>query len=323
MHGAADRSLTMTRALLWGVPATVLATAFVGLCVMTGTPWPWTRVVHEDGVRTLLGTVFYFEHATRELLPDVLLALATAGAVRFFFPPSGGDRADAARRRWRLAIVSTLVLATILIGTALTEGSAAIAHNLSQLHTRAGAPLVWGAHWRYHLIERLAQIMLAFCIAGVVWILKGRPDTGAAGKSRLYVAALLLFAGATALFKLTDEPFRDPVFLGHQVRELFTHGLVTLPLSLAVCLGLAERFSTATDTASNGGTWAIVATGLIGVVCAVFLLMASLGSDAQSHGQTPGLASLLLPHFAEHAFSYVLVPALAGAIYLWPARRRL
>src|SRR5436190_13968144 len=76
------------RALLVYLPALVLTVAFVGVCVQAGTPWPWGRVAHEDGQHTLLGTIFYFEHATRELLLDATLALAVAGAVRYFYPPS-------------------------------------------------------------------------------------------------------------------------------------------------------------------------------------------------------------------------------------------
>src|ERR1700741_2279494 len=88
------------RALLFYVPATVLLVAFVAVCVQAGTPWPWGSVVHEDGQHTLLATIFYFEHATRELLLDAVLAVAIAGAVRYFYPISAaqGDTAIARRR---------------------------------------------------------------------------------------------------------------------------------------------------------------------------------------------------------------------------------
>jgi hypothetical protein len=36
----------------------VLLVAFVAVCVQAGTPWPWTRVVHEDGQHTFLGYAF-------------------------------------------------------------------------------------------------------------------------------------------------------------------------------------------------------------------------------------------------------------------------
>ena len=210
-------------------------------------------------------------------------------------------------------------MVAILAGTIRQDGGRAIVDNLSQLHTRAGAPLVWGAHWRYHLVERFAQIMLAFCVAGVSWICDGRPDARQApGRKRLFVATLVMFAGITLLFRPTMEPFREPTFLGHQARELFTHTLVTLPLALGVCFGLARRFACSRGVRSTESVAPIVLAGGLSVISGLFLLGGSLLTGAQARGQTSGLAGLLFPHFAEHALGYLLVPASAGAFYLWP-----
>jgi hypothetical protein len=312
----------LERTLFRLLPAGVLLVAFVGLCVMTGTAWPWNQVVHEDGVRTLLGTVFYVEHGTRELLPDALLALAVAGSVGYFFPLArAGVRDAVSRSRRRLAWVAAVTFAVIVGGTLWTEGGHVLIDNLSQSHTRAGAPLVWGAHWRYHLIERFAQMMLAFSASGVFWILHGKPNVNRfPGRFRLFGVALVLFVAITVIFRLTSEPFRDPAFLGHQLRELFTHSLVTLPLALGTCLALAREYSAGSPGASADRTWPIVVTGAAAVLSGAFLLVASVMADAQSHGQTEGLASLLFPHFAEHALGYLLVPSLAGVIYLTQAK---
>ena len=305
------------------LPAGVLLSAYAGLCVMTGSVWPWSEVVHEDGVRTLLGTVLYPEHAARELVPDVVLAIAVGGAVRYYFPPDATIAGRLAGRwRARLGVLAAAMLALIVGGTLWTGGSRVLADNLSQLHTRVGAPLVWGAHWRYHLIERFAQIMLAFGASGAVWMLRGRPEAGRQqGRFGLFVAAVLLFAVSTMVFGLSSEPFRDPAFLGHQLRELFTHTLVTLPLALGVCLTLARTRSGGPAIRSNERTWPIAAATALAVASGAFLLVASVLADAQSHGQAAGLAALLFPHFAEHSAGYVLVPALAGAIYLTPVNR--
>ena len=291
---------------------------------MVGSAWPWHAVVHEDGTRTLLDTLLYFEHATRELLPDLVVAMAAAGAVRGFFPPDDQHQPDAVRRqRRRLAVITGATLVVILGGTLLVNGGQAVIDNLSQSHTRAGAPLVWGAHWRYHFLDRLAQVLAAFGAAGIVWLSSGRPRVlQATGRWRLYSAALLVFVATTLVFRITAEPFRDPAFLGHQLRELFTHGLVTLPLALGVCFGLARRFSTPGRSESPAPVWSIALAAVGSAAIAAFLLLASLQSDAQAHGQTTGLAALLLPHFAEHALGYVFVPTLAGLLYLTPVRGR-
>lgn len=129
------------RALLVYLPALVLLVAFVAVCVQAGTPWPWNRVVHEDGQHTFLGTIFYFEHATRELLLDAALALAVAGGVRYFYPPSrtGGGR-DLARTRIMLGVGTAAALALILGGTAYVNAfgpyySAEARGARSRLHT--------------------------------------------------------------------------------------------------------------------------------------------------------------------------------------------
>src|SRR2546423_8217140 len=97
---ASMKRATAERTLFFYLPALVLLVAFVAVCFQAGTPWPWNRVVHEDGQHTLLETIFYFEHATRELVLDAVLALAVAGAVRYFYTPARPlDDARLARSR--------------------------------------------------------------------------------------------------------------------------------------------------------------------------------------------------------------------------------
>ena len=326
---------TYERALLVYLPALVLLVAFIAVCVQAGTPWPWNRVVHEDGQHTFLETIFYFEHATRELLLDAVLAVAVAGAMRHFYPPSptSGDHA-LARMRGILGVAVVALLALILGGTAYVNAfgryysaearGQAILDNLAQYPTRAGAPFVWGAHWRYHLIERFAEIALVFAAAGLLWLRDGRPAPRAGHHdSALYVGALVVFASATIVFGISAEPFRDPRYLGHQLRELVTHALVTLPLAMGVCVALSRRFSVPlAGVRSELRTWPIYAAGIVGVACGAFVLLASVLLKAQTYGQTRSLAALLFPHFFEHSLGYAFTSALAGFLYLWPARRR-
>jgi hypothetical protein len=219
-------------------------------------------------------------------------------------------------------MIAAAVTAVIVGGTIYGGGTEAFLDNLSQLHTRAGAPLVWGAHWRYHFIERFAEIMLAFSVLGGLWILDGRPDrTAIRGRRELLIIAWGLFVAFTLLFRVTSEPFVEATFLGHQARELFTHVLVTLPLALGVCVGLSGRLARADGARSSESLSAIVFAGLASVVSALFLLVMSLLTGARDQGQTDSLAGLLFPHFFEHALGYLLVPALAGVFYLLPARQ--
>ncbi len=323
------------RALFFYVPALVMLVAFVAVCVQAGTPWPWNRVVHEDGQHTFLETIFYFEHATRELALDSVLALAIAGAVRHFYPPSrtSGDE-NLARMRVILAVAVLATLVLILGGTAYVNAfgryytaearGQAILDNLAQYPTRPGVPFAWGAHWRYHLIERFAEIALAFTVAGLLWLRDGRPTarTRHSGAS-LYTGALLAFVAATLVFGVSTQPFRDPTYLGHQLRELVTHTLVTLPLAMGTCFVLARKFSVPISNArSTLRTWPIYAAGIVGVGCGAFVLIASVLLKAQTYGQKKTLAELLFPHFFEHTLGYLFVSALAGFLYLWPTQDR-
>src|SRR5262249_54109427 len=149
-----------------------------------------------------------------------------AGAVRYFYPiPAAQVDTAIGRRRLALGLATLAAIALILGGTAYLNAfgpyyanearGQSILDNLAQYPTRPGAPFVWGAHWRFHLIERFAEMALAFCVAGVVWLRDRRPrGAGATGLS-LYATALLVFAAATIVFGISAQPFRDPVYLGH------------------------------------------------------------------------------------------------------------
>src|SRR5690348_6024203 len=121
-------------------------------------------------------------------------------------------------------------------------------------------------------------------------------------RGALYAAALMVFAAATIIFGVSMLPFRDPIYLGHQLRELVTHTLVTLPLALGTCFVLARRYSRREpDVRSSMPAWTIYAAGIVAVVCGAYVLVAALVLKAQAYGQKK---------------------ALAGLLYLWPLRNR-
>ncbi len=321
------------RALFFYLPVLVLVIAFVAVCVQAGTPWPWNRVVHEDGQHTLLGTIFYFEHATRELILDAVLAVAVAGAVHHFYPATS-IAADAARTRVLLGVATLAVLALILGGTAYVNAfgpyygaearGQSILDNLAQYPTRPGAPFVWGAHWRYHLVERFSEMALAFCVVGLIWLRDGRPASGAGHRGvPLYGIAVIGFVAVTAVFGVSVLPFRDPVYLGHQLRELLTHTLVTLPLALGTCVALARRYAVSESRIrSTLPTWPIYAAAAVAFVSGAYVLIAAVLLKAQAYGQKKSLAELVFPHFFEHSLGYAFVCALAGFLYLLVGRSR-
>ena len=163
-----------------------------------------------------------------------------------------------------------------------------------------------------------------FAVAGFLWLRDGRPapDSGP-HRAGLYVGALVAFMAATLVFGVSAEPFRDPRFLGHQLRELVTHTLVTLPLALGTCFALARRIRTcprrtrARRCTHGRSTQRRSLPSRAGA----FVLIASVLLKAQTYGQTTSLAALLFPHFFEHSLGYAFTSALAGFLYLLPTRK--
>ena len=153
-----DLWLRRLACLLVGFALLVLAAAYSAMTWEHGTALLWNVVVHEDGHRTLAQTLFYFEHATRELPIDLLLGVIIgAGAAEALPAP----RATTARLQPVLAGLLVALVLVIAVPTALQLGLGALRDNLLQYPTREGAPLVWGAHWRYHLLERGPLMLLA------------------------------------------------------------------------------------------------------------------------------------------------------------------
>jgi hypothetical protein len=304
--------------ILFIVPAAVLTCAFVGICIHAGTMWPWDRVVHEDGRRTLLQTIFFFEHGTRELLVDLVLALAVSGSVQFFYGKPGSPQSNYRfRLRWMLTGLAITTLLTILIGTAWAAGKAVVLENLEQLPTRTGGALVWGSHWRYHLLERLSTMLLALGLVGICRLLSGRP-AGAKRSFTLFAIALGTFGLLTVFFGPTLEPFRNARFLGHQAREWLTHVSVTLPLALGTCLALTPRnFQPSRSSIERRDLWVMGAALAFSVSLGVYVLLGAWLTKSMAEAQSSDLASVVLAHFFEHSFTYLLVPSVAGSLYLW------
>src|SRR5438132_8743427 len=99
------------RRLLIGAPLLTLALAFITICVHFRTAWPWNVVVHEDGRRTLLETIFYFQHALGELPLEALLAAAVAGALLRFRKPAAPKSFV-----WVILVAAITIDTLILIG---------------------------------------------------------------------------------------------------------------------------------------------------------------------------------------------------------------
>jgi hypothetical protein len=297
----------------------VLLVSYLAICLHAGSPWPWHVVVHENGRLTLLGTVLFYEHAARELPLDLLLGLAVGGSTLLIAESRGA--ALRGRPRAAIALLLALTAGTILIGGAVEVGPAGLAENLLQKPTRPGAPPVWGAHWHYHLLSRLALLFVSLGFAGVIRCWSGG-GSGLSDRMGLMVVigtfagfivlTIVFAAGPTPL----TMPFTDSRYLGHQARELLTHGLVTLPIAFGCCLILIGQTAPidrvhhgAQGRRVAGPAWlrGAAASAILGTALAGYVGIASLVTGAASRGQADDPVTLIFPHVFEHGFTYLVV----------------
>lgn len=309
----------LVRTLIVG-PLVVLLAAYAVIGCDAGSAWPWNQVVHEDGERTLLQTVLYFEHAARELPLDLLMGLSVAGTVAAFTIPGTKVVGPRASQRGALALSALVLVAlivTILVGAFRSVGGPGLLDNLSQLHTRAGQPLRWGAHWRYHFLSQVGLMLAPVVLLTLVARLRGATNW-AFGSWLLYVVPWGAFTILSLLWPLSREPFVDARFLGHQARELFTHTLVTIPLACGVCLALSDRIVRhGTEIARPWSTSLLVAVAWFGYLAVgAYLTIGFVRGGSADQGQSTRLTTMVFPHFFEHAFSYAVATAAAAATYL-------
>jgi hypothetical protein len=294
-----------------------MSIAYAAIAIHFGNWWPWLEIVHESGDKTLIDTILYFEHAARELPLDIIFGVAIGGSVLWILPR---NRAPSKRFRSTLITTTFLVIAIIMLGTVSINGFTALSDNLLQMHTRPGEPLDFGSHWRYHLFSRLSLILVSFGLPVLIVkpaLASNQIDQKSA--RHVYFWCLVLFIVLTSIFGLTAEPFTNPVYLGHQARELVTHGLVTLPLAWWACMVLNN--GSGQPSPGKGPLALPLVSGILGLLIALYVMVGALLTSAVSQGQTTNLVLLVFPHFFEHFFSYLVVPLVALVVCSRPVQR--
>lgn len=304
-----SRTSTAERGIFFGLPLGVLALSYLAACLEAGSAWPWSALLHESGDKTLLDTLLYYDHAARELPVDAALAAAAAGGLlaQGFAPR---PVSPVVQRALLAGWLGALLL--IVLGTAQKVGLEGLGENLAQLHTRPGAPLRWGAHFRYHFLSRLGLVLTAWWVPGLLRWWTGEPRRTAG--ARPYALALGLFFGLSLVYGPSLEPFVHPHFLGHQAREALTHALVTLPLALGVGLWLADRPASSGRRAGRPPT-AVLAVAALAAALVAWTGIGAVLTGASEERQTDSVVGLLFVHFFEHGLGYVFAPCLAGWLF--------
>jgi len=280
------------------VPLLLVTLSYAWLAAVHGTPWLWNVIVHESGEYTLGGTVFFVRHHLREIPVDVAMALALAGAIR-----SATDEPPRVRRQWFVAGAIAMIVAAFAWAAA-EEGWREALRDVLQFRTRDD-DASYGSHWRFHLLSTVWFCTAAPLLAGLT--IGARGLSASDGESRrLFTAAWAWFGVLTLAFGPGLEPFTSQRYVGHQAREILTHGLITLPLvfALGVLAGRARHAVGAPRSAMVPRVLAWVAVFGIPGFLAIAFSSTTLESSAQLES---GLAGVVAAHVFEHALDFALV----------------
>ena len=291
--------------LLLITPIALVSLAYAWLAFAHGTPWLWNVVVHEGGHYTFGQTLFFVRHFLREIPVDVAMALSLAAAIRVASP----DPVPLPRHWFAWGAVLMVVVSIAVAAT--QEGWWEAARDLFQYRTRDDDTR-YGSHWRFHLLSTIWFCSAAPLLAGVSSGARGVTRATGEGR-RLMIAAWLWVLALTLVFGVGREPFTSGRYIGHQAREILTHGLITLPLVFAggVLVGRIRPPEQAPGT--HPSLQALAWVSVLGIP--VFLSVAFGGTSLEDTAQLgSGLAGVVAGHVFEHVLDYVLVIAMTVAI---------
>ena len=314
----------LLRAVMIAGPCAILAIAFLWLAIKHGAAGMFQDAVHENGERTFMQTVLYPTHFLRELPICFFSGLFTTGAFLLHAPVP--EKKNANVLRWRATIIAGAVAAGLALTAALAvwhiAGISGLRLELLQYHTR-GDLAEFGSHWGYHFLHLVfvfwASLALALfyrdfssCTSHRISFRPG---------ATLVATSLVLFAVCSVFFRLHTHALTDPLYLAHQVREIGTHGSVTIPLCIGALAILESRLMKDNKmpdsrTHSRFPRWGWIIALIVAAMLTGGTLIALMGKNVMQHAQQPGnYSALIAAHYFEHSFDYVFTVAWSLVIY--------
>jgi len=307
------------------VPLLILVSSYAWLAIAHRRVALLDVVVHESGRYTLLDTVFYFGHFLREVPIDVGTALFLLAGFTAY---SGFSvRAPAHDGRPRLLALACLAGALALMGigfaaAAWRDGAASAVHDLLQFRTRDDLSQ-YGSHWRFHLLSSLWIGIAAPLMVLPLGLGSGRRAVSHARVERIVIgAAWGYFCLLTIVFGLSKQVLWDPRYIGHQAREILTHGPVTCLLAIwtldAVSRWLSVPPREHVPRSLHRASAAEWLRMLLFLLIPGYLAMAAPWGDLMGAGRSEtGLAAMVAAHFFEHTLDYLFVVLLVLGGYGW------
>ena len=287
------------------MPITVLVFSFIASMAQVSLDELGTAPIHEDGVRSLVQTVFFFDHALGELPLDLLLAAFIAASVASR-NSMNTEPQRALRRSRQLAYLTALLVLVIAGGSFTTVGWSDSLYSFLQEMTRRDLSPAWGSHWHYHLLSRLA--LGAWAVSLVAFLSPQKSVQARLTQRERFI--LWLFCAATVL-SLPDWNFLlNGRYLGHQARELATHAITTVPLALFVAFkAIGATLEAKPNQARCRAAWPYL---LIVLVIGIYLISGTFIFGGLDEKQTTHVTPLLFGHVLEHALGYAVTASAAG-----------
>jgi len=303
--------------ILFGTPFLILALSYVLLAERHRAWNLFPVVVHENGVYTLLHTIFYFRHFVRELLINSFVVVAVAATASLHSPLSSGLQDERLLRSiqrglgWFVLVGVAIVI--LIVWTRL--GAAETFRELLQYRTRDDLD-EYGSHWRDHLLHLVDAVLFGLGSATALRGLAGASPTQSSAVKWLAVWAAA-FVMVTLIFGAPLRALTEPLILAHQAREIETHRLLSIWPAFGVIWILDRRFSSAAPHAHRGMLidgvgWMVVATAIpLWIVWP--LRHVDIPALAQRHTD---LFELAAAHHFEHTLDYFFIVAASSWLYL-------
>ena len=313
MASALGRGVRVGAAGCIALAMLVLVACYAWLAAEHRTIALWDVIVHESGRYTLGETVLYFAHFLREVPTDIAYALFLLGAGGGVARVSDATRpAEPGRARlvgWVALAAAVLLVVGALVATARHDGLDSALRDLLQYRTRDDL-VAYGSHWRFHW---LSTIWFGATVAVLATLVARLTGGSAIWRSTFWErVAWGYFVALTLIFGLSSDVFVDTRYVGHQAREILTHGPVTALLGTGLIIRLRQWLGADEEVAARPRQpWFHTAAM---IVIPVYLAAAALSGDVMTAGQSDhGLVAMVAAHYFEHALDYALTTLLVIA----------
>ncbi|MEW6107768.1 MAG: hypothetical protein AB1632_01165 [Nitrospirota bacterium] len=300
------------------IPVLILSLSYIFLAVEHNNLNLLFTKVHESGRYTLIETILYFDHFSREILICVITALAFA--ISFYIHvPLDNINTSSVRKAMNMSLSFLLIFLSLTISGAIyKKGMQGFFLDLLQFRTRDDV-LAYGSHWHYHLLH---LFFMAGAAMGLSFIYRDKSGISKAEMNRFAPLLIFIWAAAVCLFTLIFipnlKPFTDTRYLAHEFREIVTHTTVSMPFAFACLIYLERKYTIRPSRHKITGSG--IRTGMLYILgvslIPLFIISRLIGRDIMSEAQKKNsFLDLFASHYFEHTLDYIFLTLLSIFFY--------